>query len=274
MARRTRRRRYTWFPILGTTDPNPEGNDDTDGRTFAVPFDGSGATNAIAFPLIPDVQTEPDTAVANTNQIQLSLSSDYVIERIVGKCFVAVGAPADDVDAIAPKILLCGVGLFVANQADAQAGGGPNIPVGAAGIAELLENYNPLSNDTARQPWMWKRDWILHTGRPDTSALAADENTFGTIVTVVPNVGPVVAAGAPTTNINCGSVMDGPHIDVKVSRRVRSNQRLWCIAAVRSLDRILENANPTSNILGTMKGLINVRVLGALRKPTRQSSFA
>lgn len=277
MRRTRRRKRWTWFPIIGTQDENPEGSDDTNGRTFAVPFDGSGASNAIVFPLIPDVQTDPDAGLDQSAQIALALSTDYEIERIVGKVWVSATAPADDVGAVAPKIIQVGVGLFIAAQADAQAGGGVNLPLGAPTLIELLENYNPISNDTAREPWMWKRDWILSTGRPSTAGFQQSGLNFEPVHTTVSSgVGfttPVVVAGAPTNNMGYGSVMDGPHIDCKSNRRVRSHQRLWCIAAVRSLDRILANTNPDANVLGDMKGIIAIRVLGASRRPTRSASF-
>lgn len=270
-GRRRRRKRWTWFPILGAADPNVEGTDDADGRVFAIPVDGSGASNAIIFPLIPDVQTDPDRETLVTNaQLLLALSIDYEIERIVGKVFVSAAAPVDDSPTtIFPKVIQVGVGLFVAKQADDQAGGGPDIPIGSSALPELLENYNPVSNDTAMSPWMWKRDWILSTGRP--SPLATGDS-FTPTVTISGGV-PVIVPGAPTTNINCGSVMDGPHIDSKVNRRVRSDSRLWCIAAARSLDRLLNNQNPTTNTLIDVKGLIAIRVLGATRKPHRSGSF-
>jgi len=275
MRRTRRRKRWTWFPVIGTSDPNVDGTDDTNGRTFGIPFDGSGATNAIAFPLVPDVQTDPDSAVDQTAQVALALSTDYEIERIVGKCWVSASAPADDVGAIAPKIVQVGVGLFIAAQADAQAGGGVNLPLGAPTLIELLENYNPISNDTAREPWMWKRDWILSTGRPNSLTLASSPTNFMPVVTTVNLTGTIFTQmnPFPTSNIQYGSVMDGPHVDCKSNRRVRSHQRLWCIAATRSLDTILGNDQPSQNVLGDVKGIIAIRVLGATRKPTRSASF-
>lgn len=272
--RRRRRRKWTWFPIIGTVDPT-EGRDDTNGRVFGIPFDGSGASNAIAFPLIPDVQSEADAALGNAAQLLLALSTDYEIERIVGKCFVSASAPQDDVGAIAPKVVQVGCGLFIAKQADAQAGGGNNLPLGAATLIELLENYSPISNDTATMPWMWKRDWILSTGR--TNLITASDPTNFMMTAQAQSVGGfglgTFVPGAPTTNIGYGSVMDGPHVDSKVNRRVRSDSRLWFIAAVRSLDRLLGNVTPTANVLGEVKGLINIRVLGATRKPHKTGSF-
>lgn len=274
MRRIRRRKRWTWFPIIGTVDPT-EGTDDTNGRVFGIPFDGSGASNAIAFPLIPDVQTDPDEAVAGTAQLLLALSTDYEIERIVGKCFVSASAPQDDVGAIAPKVVQVSCGLFVAKQADKNAGGGPNVPLGGNTLIELLENYNPGSSDTVTYPWMWKRDWILSTGRPNLN-IQSDPTNFmpvDSIQTVGGSSVVTVQPGAPTTNVLYGSVMDGPHVDSKVNRRVRSDSRLWFIASVRSLDRLLGNVTPTANVLGEVKGVINIRVLGATRRPAKTGSF-
>lgn len=272
--RRRRRRRFQWFPILGAQDPNEGGTDDLNGRVFAVPVDGSGTTNAIIFPLVPDVQTDPDNAnLVQAGMLINALSTDYLIERIVGSCFVSAAAPADDVNTNFPKVIQCGVGLFVARQADEQTGGGPDVPIAATTAGEVLENYNVLSNDTSRSPWMWQRTWILSTGRPITP-FAVGDGHFTPAVTFAPGTGTPVLNPAPQTNMQYGSVMDGPHVDCKTNRRVRSNERLWCIAAARSLDRLLNlPQNPTVGAFSDMKGVISIRVLGATRKPTRRSSF-
>lgn len=272
MRTRRKRKRFTWFPIIGTQNGVPENTDDTNGRIFGVPVDGSGASNAIAFPLLPDVQTDADNVLGNNAQLLLALSTDYEIERIVGKCFVGARGPNDAGAEVAPKVIQAACGLFVAKQADAQAGGGVNLPLGAPTLIELLENYSPATNDTARSPWMWKRDWILSTGRLPLSPSTA--NAFMPVMTNVGGANNLVGATFPTSNVQYGSVMDGPHVDSKVNRRVRSDSRLWFIVAARSLDRLLGNQDePTANVLSEVVGCINIRVLGALRRPQKTGSF-
>jgi len=122
---------------------------------------------------------------------------------------------------------------------------------------------------------MWKRDWILNTGRTNVADSAQIAN-FASFTENVNLSGTLFVSrhdGAPSTNIGYGSVMDGPHVDIKVNRRVRSDSRLWFIAAVRSLDILLGNPTPNANVLGEVKGIVNIRVLGATRRPHKTGSF-
>lgn len=265
--RTRRKKRWTWLPVIGTLDP-AGGTDDTNGRTFGVPVDPSGASNIIIFPLVPDVQTDEDNVLGLNAQLLLALSTDYEIERIVGKMFVSFGAPIDDVEAVFVKVVQVSAGLFVAKQSEVDV----TLPVETASLAQQLENYNPASNDTTGHPWMWRRDWVLSSGRHQP--IFADGRThFGPVVTNT-GLGLLKQDGAPTTNISYGSVMDGPHIDVKSNRRVRSDSRLFCAVSVRSLDRQLDNITPTGGLVGAeVKGIINIRVLGATRRPQKQGSF-
>lgn len=275
MRRNRRRKKFAWFPILGAADPT-DGNDDLNGRVFSVPWDGSGTSNAIIFPLVPDVQQEAEQIQPDLpGQLVEGLGQDYLIERIVGKVFVAASSAADDQETFFPKTVQVACGFFVARQADDNTGGGPNLPIGAASLAEVLENYSPLNDDNVRRPWMWQRNWILTTGRPNPN-LATDVTAFNSVYTNIPSgVGftTPVGRGIPVCNMEYGSIQDGPHVDIKTSRRVRSDERLWFIAAARSLDRILDNVNPTVGVQSSLKGLVQIRVLGALRRPNNRSNF-
>lgn len=272
--RRTRRKRkkFAWFPILGAANIN-EQPDDLNGRVFGIPFDGSGNSVPLVFPLLPDVQQEAEQVQADLpGQLVEALGQDYIIERIVGKFFVAATGPADDAETVFPKIVQISAGIFVARQADDNAGGGPNLPIGAAAAIELSENYSPNTDDNVRRPWMWRRDWVLATGRPQQNAAAAP-TPFMPVHTNTGGANNLVTAITPTANTQCGSVLDGPHVDIKTVRRVRSDERLWCIVAVRALDRYFNAPNPTVGALSEVNGLVSLRVLGALRRPSNRSNF-
>lgn len=273
MRKTRRRRKFAWFPILGAANPN-EQPDDLNGRVFGVPFDGSGNSVPLVFPLLPDVQQEVEQIQPDQpGQLVEALGQDYLIERIVGKVFVAAGSPADDATFIFPKIVQVSCGFFVARQADDNAGGGPNLPIGAASQLELSENYSPISDDNVRRPWMWRRDWILSTGRPNSNQ-AALRTPFGPVATNTGGPNNLVTQSAvPTCNTMYGSVMDGPHVDIKTSRRVRSDERLWFIVGVRALDRLFNVENPSVGALAEVNGLVQIRVLGALRRPNNRSNF-
>lgn len=273
MRRTKRRKKFAWFPILGAANVN-EQPDDLNGRTFGIPFDGSGNSVPLIFPLLPDVQQEVEQIQPDLpGQLVEALGQDYVIERIVGKFFVAATGPADDVETLFPKIVQVSAGLFVARQADDNAGGGPNLPIGAASALEASENYSPNTDDNVRRPWMWRRDWILSTGRPNQN-IAAAPNPWAPVVTNVGIGGLIAFQQAPaTSNIQYGSVLDGPHVDIKSVRRVRSDERLWCAVAVRALDRYFNFPSPTVGAVSEVNGLVTLRVLGALRKTVNRSNF-
>lgn len=270
--RRKRKSKYTWFPIIGAADTAEGGNDDFNGRAFSLNLAPNGGTSIIIFPLVPDAQVEADSINPNDpGQLVQFIGQDYVIERIVGKCFIGAQGPEDDPgppEVIFPKVVQVGVGLFVARQADNNTGGGPNIPIGSASAQEAVENFSPLNNDNVREPWMWRRDWLLTTGRQGADTLGATtafQNFFSGTISG--------QSMCPTANTSCGSVLDGPHIDVKSVRRVRKDERLWCVAAARTMDVLLGIRIPTTIIDGGVKGYITLRVLGQLRKAFNRSNF-
>lgn len=261
-----RRRRPGWFPTIGVDQS--ESDDNWNARAFSLNGAPNGLTSIIIFPVIPDVQVDGDSFSANDpGQLVQAMGQSYELERIVGKIFLGCGAPRDDNPAaIFPKVAYIGAGFFVARQADNNVGGGPNIPVGSASAAEAVENYSPLSEDTVREPWIWHRTWLISSGRnindPDAQSVftpitaSTGSETFG---------GPTVATGLPTTNVGMGTY-DGPHIDARSGRRVDGDERLWCAVAARSADSLLGMEDPNTLAAQWVRGILQIRVLGFLRK--------
>lgn len=276
MAKRGRRR-YTWFPVVGSgASPGGTPNDNFNQRVFAQEVAPNGDSAVDISPVVPDVPMKGDDInVDAPGQLVQAIGQEYVIERLVGKIIVDVQAPADDgIVTVFPKSILVGCGFFVARAADADSGGGPNLPVGAASLAERQENFSPLSEDSIREPWMWRRIWVLNTHRqPPNNTLTATP-FGGPVRNAVAGTGLAVTGGAPTTNIMCGSALDGPHFDVKSVRRVGNDERLWFVVASRTLDNIL-GAAPFPNAItpSGVRGLLDIRVLGQLRKAHNRSNF-
>lgn len=275
--RRRIRRKYTWFPVIGSAGP-PEPADPNDefGQLlgdFTVSPDGS--SQVFINPLVPDVPMEGDTINVNApGQLSQALGQEYLIKRIVGKCFLGCHAPADDPPVvIRPKIVLVGCGIFVARANDANVGGGANTPIGSATQAERVENYSPFGVDAIREPWMWRRTWILSTGRPQPNG-GSDNHPFGFQFDNVVGVTHLPI----TANTQCGSVMDGPHFDIKSARRVGNDERLFFALATRTLDNEFGGSpTPTNGLDGGPSGgvalVLDFRVLGALRKAKNRSTF-
>lgn len=270
--RKIRRKRPLWFPIIPAAGPDQSG-DNFNARVFALSVAPNGVTTPLIFPVIPDKQVDADDLGAGTpGQLIQHLGNSYELERIVGKIFLGVGASEDaGVGEIKPKIIQVGCGFFVARQADEDAGGGADLPIGAPTAAEQVENYSPLSEDTMREPWIWHRTWLMHTGRVP-----------GNIAQALPFMGaiaPAVAGGSrlpglPSTNVNYGAEVDGPHIDARSGRRVGGDERLYFAVAARALDVIL-NIGPTPDqvALDAVKGVLQIRVLGWPRTARKRSAF-
>lgn len=243
---------------------------------FAVNGGPGGQTSLIIFPIIPDVQVEGDAINPDApGQLVQAMGQSYELERIVGKVFLGCGAPQDDNPAaIFPKVAYCGAGFFVARQADNNVGGGPNLPVGAASAGEAVENFSPLAEDTVREPWIWHRTWLLGTGRSIANANAQSAFTpIGATGAVQATGGNTVALALPTTNVGLGT-WDGPHIDARSGRRVDGDERLWFVFAARTPEPFFALEQPNTVVTEWIKGILQVRVLGFLRKTsTNRSAF-
>jgi len=241
MARR-RRTRYTWLPNTGTVGPAADTQDTTSGRDFgllAVPTNGTTVVSILD--LLDDDATEDNV----TGPLGPIVNSEYVIRRIVGKVFCSVGQT--NAGATTPAVLLA-AGLFVARAEDIDSSGGVPLPIGALTQAQAVDNYSPLRVETIREPWIWRRTWVLSN----------QVSTFNEITT----------QSFPRTNADYGSVADGPHIDAKTMRRVGNDDRLWMIVAARNYP-----LNTTGSAGLDVRAFVDYRVLGATRKARNRSAF-
>lgn len=261
-----KRRRNTWFPTIGTDGPFEADNDNIAGRIFSlvVPLDAT-TTVAIA-PLVPDVPLEGDDInTAAPGQLVQALGQEYILERLVGKFHCGMlGVRADINNPTTWASCIVGLGFFVARAEDSSSGG-PDTPIGSATPAERVENYNPLGEDTIREPWIWRRTWVL--GNPAQDPRGA--YTFAT--GIVSNQ--TLAVFPPTTG-DYGSVMDGPHIDAKSNRRVGNDERLWVAVSTVGFQRTNGDTYPISvGSNGQIDGYLDYRVLGRLVRAHNRSAF-
>lgn len=157
------------------------------------------------------------------------VGSAYTLQRIVGKAFVG-RLSSDTLDLEGP--CMTGLGFFVA-RADAT---NPNLPAGA------LESFDPLLSNNMMEPWIWRRTWILGHA-VDLSGVVY-----------------------PSSSCWYGSVLDGPHIDSTVKRRINDDDRLWMVMAMGALDDRTEG-----NMIANWH--IDLRILVTLRKNRNQSAF-
>lgn len=264
MRRTKRRARYTWLPTVGTASPaGPESDDNSSGRSFSLDIPADGSSNVLISTLTFDEPQEGDKLLQSTSPLGTILGNEYFLKRIVGKIFImhqgGVNSAAGDPSL--PAAALVGVGFFVARANDESQGA--DSPIGSASLSERQENYSPLSEDAIREPWIWRRTWVL--GNPlmranreglAFSGVAAQETTFEGVF-------------FPPTTAAYGSVADGPHIDAKTARRIKQDERLFFVVATRIWD---QSPIPVNNT-GLLRGYLDFRLLGALRKARQGSAF-
>jgi len=77
-----------------------------------------------------------------------------------------------------------------------------------APINPTANSYSPLDNNNLRDPWIWRRTWMLTN---DFSNNLTEDYEF------------------PRSTTDYGSVLDGSHIDQKTARRVSDEERLFFV---------------------------------------------
>lgn len=242
--RRRRRTKYTWLPVIGTALEGAGGFIDKWGRDFIVSGSTDGA--GLVVPLTADLPRNEDIVSADEGVLSDAIGQEWFLKRLVGKCFVHFDNPG----AAQASIIKVTAGFFVA-RADA---GTATVPIGAtatwaAGFAPTVYNaYDPEANATIREPWIWRRTWLL--GNP---AIVTDTNWPKGIF--------------PAHNAGFSSSLDGPHIDAKTARRISNDDRLWFAASCCTL--------PLGDAVGFADASIHLdlRILGALRKAHNRGVF-
>lgn len=259
---RKRRTRGTWLPVIGTNIG--ESTSTAAGRAFALnvggaPINGTGIITAIT-PLTFDVPIEGDSAVLGDSSLADIIGSEYVLQRIVGKVFAERISGIDGNDDDPNPAVLFSAGFFVARANDDQVGGGEDTPIGSATEAERTDNYSPLDADTSREPWIWRRTWIL--GAAGSIPSVPFPAGTGPLINAVRNY--------PASTALYGSVADGPHIDSRVKRRVSQDNRLFF--AVSSCTFPIDS-EPVAPVPIIVSGFLDYRLFGSLRKARGSSAF-
>lgn len=214
--------------------------------TLAIPQNGDSIMGLSA-PL-EDLSTTTIDITGNPTSLPMGFltSNEYLLKRVVGKIYVSVSQIAGT----QKGAILCAAGLFVA-RAENPAGdpGAEDFPIGARDVG-VFADYAPLNTDTMREPWIWRRSWVLSN---QLSTLAAEIISY------------------PKTNVEYGSVADGPHIDAKTARRVKEGERLFFAVQARAFPVNHTTAGDSGDV--TVHFAYEVRALGALRKGHNRSAF-
>lgn len=252
MSRR-RRTKYTWFPVNGSR--YVDGEDSWTDSIALIPFTQVGPSRAqepaqFNFPVVPDFTVEQgqnttDNSITLRDKVE---GQDWLLKRLVGKIHIScIGqAASQGEDTVWPFVSVT-AGFFVARAQD-----------DSQNQIDLNSNeFSPTAADNIQDPWIWRRTWLL------CNPSIASGTSMGNLVSF---------SGPSNFGQAGGSVADGPHIDSKVSRRIRREHRLWFVVSATGWN---PNAITYSNagIQPYIIGQLDLRVLGTLRKGKNSSSF-
>lgn len=245
-------------PVLGGTS-GLEGDGGSVGLTSCIKSSTSGlSTRPQTFPLTFDQPVEQQQNLSNASKLSDFIGEGYVLQRIVGNVFVTVLQEPNNIGgAIGPGGCKVTCGMFVARADSAN----PEVPIGDDSFvdAEDIEAYSPDDPDNVREPWLWRRTWLLGITGQQVTAVGTPLN-------------PIFATRAlPPNNMAYPSGMTGPFVDSRVKRRVTGDNRLWFTVVARNWPLGTTGDAGADDL--TINGHIDFRIFGHLVKNTKQATF-
>lgn len=223
MRFRKRRPSVAWLPHVA--------HDQSGTRSFwydtqAVGFTAATITTSI-YSLVPDYPAEAIRAAGTLPSLADFEGSGYRLRRIVGKFFVGM-SNAQPATGTSPIACMVSAG-FIVLRVEEQTG---------APLVATANQYSPLDLDATRDPWIWRRNWILQNDFSGYSAAIQGDWQF------------------PRSNCDYGSVQDGPHIDAKTARRIGPEERLFFVVSNETL-------GSTSDDSGSIRYALDYRILAS-----------
>lgn len=259
--RRRRRNRGTWLQTLGSL--LDEGSPSTfNGIAWQQPVDPTQFITTIV-PVTTDAPSFQGDSVNSATVMGDVIGNEYFLDRVVGKIFLQTSAGTtiapESAQFLYPVLVACG--LFVARADDLD----NTTPIGGALGAESERHYSPLEADTVREPWIWRRAWML--GNAGNTYVNGADNEG------IPPQGSTPAGAFPNSNAFYGSVLDGPHIDAKTKRRVGQEDRLWFACSASYVPGFGRPGTESIEENQSINGYFDLRLHGALRRARQSGRF-
>jgi len=251
-GRRRRRTRLQWFPTFSSAGNVGSLFDDFSGRLFQLNTSSGNESTTIISPLTIDAQSD---TVGESLSLQEVMGQSWRLTRIVGSIFLARSVGGDD-----PAGVLVSAGIFVARQQDSDLEVDTfDSPIGADTNDRATFNYGPSHSSNISEPWVWRRSWILGRSTVAPSVVA-------------PNA--LVESAFPSSNtFGYNAPNEGTHIDAKVGRRIRKEERLWFSIQAHPIS-MRESLNaPDTEFVCQVGGYLDIRILGTLVRNSKRSVF-
>lgn len=230
---RTKRRREPvfWLPVAGlaaSTTTKPDTDYDRVVLTVTAGLDDTALAVREPFDIAP---LETGGTINFPGDIVYATAQEIFLKRIVGKIWVHY--TADGTPGTPPSAIIASAGLYVAKSGF---GLGP-VPT----TYDPALDYSTLSATTAREPWIWRRTWLLEHDPTD------------------------VQPAYPRGNTGYGSVLDGPHVDAKTKRRVSNDDTIFLALSAASISG--------ATAVGHATFTWELRGLASSRKPHNRGTF-
>jgi len=263
-----RRRTGIWLPVLGR---ETEGSSSTTAlrTSIALTTDQdytSGITGAV--PVLLDTPRQRGDVSQSASMGDI-LTNEYFLQRVVGDIYAEVRTftPADWPDAAgsfppnanyARSAVILYAGMCVARADDLTS----DTPLGIT--TDDGVNYQVDGPDNARQPWLWRRSWVLQPWWVKDYFLDGAR---------LQNVQAPDFGVYPQNNFSEGQgLYNGPRIDQKTKRRVRQEDRLWLIFTARAYPAF--TARPVAAFQTVIDINSDLRCFGALRRARNSGQYA
>lgn len=224
-----RKPRVVWLPPTDRNSLSPEAPFTSGYGTFVLDLTATLAGQSVVGEAPLTIDSQDDPLDPNTSLSDLE-NSGYRLRRIVSKIWLTQDQISDAEDA-GPARTIVTAGIII-RRSDPATGNSyaSTVPGGEAADPSRIPNWG--------DPWIWRRSWMLgDNGTPATATL-----------------GPV-----PTSNMEYGSVADGPHIDQKTARLVGPEERTFLNVSVTS-------AAPGDGVVrSTIRCVWDIRLLASMR---------
>lgn len=228
---RRRKPAVCWLPVSGTENLNQQVIAPIiSGDVFVA---GSGAVQTSFTALTFDYGPELLLAANELPTLADYQGSAYRLRRIVGKCFISMTQESPlQPPAVKPAAAIIAAAFIVLRV---------NEETGTPLLNATPDQYNPLNEDNIRDPFIWRRSWILSNG------LSASPSQ--------PQWGEM-----PFSNVEYGSAFDGAHIDQKTARVIGPEERLFFVIGTQSLEAAAVGEN------SHIRYVLDYRLLASMRR--------
>lgn len=233
MARRIRRRpTVVWLPLTSEdrlTSASPVTGVDCAFGQYTVTVSGGATPGSQRTGIFPVVNDQPQNVAGLTTSLADSEGSAYRLRRIVGKIFVEYD---QQVSTPRAQTVILTAGFMIVEVE-------PSLNFLPKSAQQ--EDYNVANIDGNRDPWIWRRSWVVGANEVGGSQFSVPpQNNF---------------------SFGSGGVMDGPHVDAKTARSVKDNQRLALVMTSTMISPAASGTDVAVIVVTT-----DLRVLGSLRK--------